>query len=85
MDYDSLAVGTSIFPPTSIYVASLTDGSDRRIASGMRPQFSPDGQQVAFLFDRKVYVVSTDGGEPRPLLPSFPLPPEWPGCPMASI
>ncbi len=71
MDYDSLAVGTSIYPPRSIYVVSLADNSDRWIASGMRPKFSPDGQQVAFRFGREYYVVSADGGEPRAITSEF--------------
>ncbi len=71
MDYDSLAIGTSIYPPRSIYVVSLADNSDRWIASGMRPKFSPDGQQVAFRFGREYYVVSADGGEPRAITSEF--------------
>jgi Tol biopolymer transport system component len=47
------------------YVTSLVDGSDRWIASGVVPRFSPDGALVAFESEGKVYVVSPEDGEPR--------------------
>ncbi len=56
---------------TGVYVASLTDGSDRRIASGTQPRFSPDGRLVAFQSGGKAYVVSAEGGEPRAITSEF--------------
>ncbi len=45
-------------------------------AADSRPQWSPDGRQIAFLSDRAkrgtalLYLIATDGGEAQPLMPS---------------
>src|SRR3990172_7065942 len=58
-----------------IWTASIGDGIARRLTSdaGMElfPRFSPDGKWIAFTGDfdgnRDVYVMPSDGGEPRRL------------------
>src|SRR5262245_37846053 len=45
-------------------------------AADRRPQWSPDGRQIAFLSDRatrgtaQLYIIDVDGGEARPLTPA---------------
>ncbi len=61
--------------PQGVLVRSKVDGSDRRQLTfppmrALHPQWSPDGTQVAFQatadlgVDRKIYLVSRDGGMP---------------------
>jgi dipeptidyl aminopeptidase/acylaminoacyl peptidase len=66
---------------SAIWVADV-DGSQppRQFTAGTaadrRPQWSPDGRQIAFLSDRatrgtaQLYLIGADGGEARPLTPS---------------
>ena len=72
-----------------IYVVSALGGPARRIAQrGQRPQFSPDGNWIAYqvggIFwgtrgDCKIYVIPSGGGEPRQLQTDFAaaLGPVW--------
>ena len=62
-----------------IYVISALGGDERLIApQGRRPQYSPDGTQIAYLVDvkatnlnSKIYLVASNGGPPRQLQPQF--------------
>ena len=60
-----------------IWIRDLSNGSDRRLTSlpnaDMAAAWSPDGRSIAFISNddfkqSELYVVSTDGGEPRRLL-----------------
>src|SRR5262249_16612526 len=76
-DGTALAIGASQTPSgggRGLYVTDLTLEGPRRIFSGwaMEPAWSPDGTQIAFGGpDGKVWIVGSDGQDPRPL----PLPP----------
>lgn len=50
----------SMMDPDGGNIVKLADG-------GFHPTFSPDGSRIAFTRGGVIYVVSTDGGEPRPL------------------
>ncbi len=58
-----------------IYTLPIAGGTAARLTSGMahdmQPRWSPDGKQVVFVSDRSgdenVWLVSSSGGEPRPL------------------
>jgi serine/threonine protein kinase/DNA-binding winged helix-turn-helix (wHTH) protein len=67
-----------------IYVAPLAGDAERLVAKfGRNPRFSPDGASILywtgdehfigdpFVPDGKVFVVSSQGGEPEPLIPDF--------------
>ena len=67
-----------------IYIAPVAGGSERLVAKfGLNPRFSPDGASILywtgeehfvrdpFVPDGKVFVVSSQGGEPKPLIPDF--------------
>ena len=44
------------FPPLSAWRAGVTD-----------PDLSPDGRQVAYAYDGQIWLIDTEGGEPRRL------------------
>src|SRR5690606_17904955 len=58
-----------------LYTMPITGGTATRLTHGiahdMQPRFSPDGRTVVFVSDRSgdenVWLLSLDGGEPRPL------------------
>ncbi len=59
-----------------IYMMSALGGEARRIArQGRHPRFSPDGSQVAYsvgpYMGAKMYVVASEGGQPRQIQPNF--------------
>jgi eukaryotic-like serine/threonine-protein kinase len=67
-----------------IYIAPVYGGYERLVARfGRNPRFSPDGAQIAYwsgeshnIYDRfvpggRIYVVSSQGGAPRQIQPSF--------------
>jgi Tol biopolymer transport system component len=59
-----------------IYSMSTLGGEARRIArQGRRPRFSPNGSQLAYSVGpdiyAKMYVVASEGGQPRQLQPDF--------------
>jgi Tol biopolymer transport system component/predicted Ser/Thr protein kinase len=63
-----------------IYLVNVLGGAARRLASGgMYPRFSPDGTRVLYMDDldfppmglQRMFLVSVDGGEPRPVVPGF--------------
>ena len=69
-----------------IYAVSTNGGREQRIApSGRRPRFSPDGRWIAYwvgaegsgdpvaLGSSKIFVVPSNGGEPRPIQPGFAI------------
>jgi dipeptidyl-peptidase 4 len=56
--------------PDGLYVLDEPTAPPRRLVAGdgspiLDPQFSPDGQQVAFVRESELYVVATEGGAPR--------------------
>ena len=63
-----------------IYTQAVTGGAPPKLVAkhGWRPRFSPDGKWIAFftMGDSyrfgKVFIVLSEGGEPRPIQPSFP-------------
>jgi predicted Ser/Thr protein kinase len=66
-----------------LYVMSTLGGQTRKLADrGRLPRFSPDGSQVSFLRDvgytptglLPMYLVSAEGGSPRPFQPDFGVP-----------
>ena len=65
------------FPEMDIFVVSLADGSERRLGTGDIPRFSPDGSLISFVSHwdspagSALFVVGTDGGEPRSIRPDF--------------
>jgi dipeptidyl aminopeptidase/acylaminoacyl peptidase len=62
------------FPESALWRSKL-DGSERLQLTfppinAHEPRWSPDGKQILFEdFPHKIYVVSADGGSPRPLMP----------------
>ena len=60
---------------SAIWLLSLQTGESRQLTGGVardsNPQWSPDGNQIAFISTRggpsQVYVIPVDGGEARPL------------------
>jgi Tol biopolymer transport system component/tRNA A-37 threonylcarbamoyl transferase component Bud32 len=61
-----------------IYVVDTLGGTEQKIVDGgHHPRFSPDGSQIAFLrpgflgTTGKIFLVSSQGGAPRPFLPEF--------------
>ncbi|PWB74047.1 MAG: hypothetical protein C3F15_08385, partial [Holophagae bacterium] len=63
-----------------LYIVNTLGGEARRLAShGVSPRFSPDGTRISFVASadyspgslRRMFVISADGGEPRPLLPQY--------------
>ena len=63
-----------------LYIVNTLGGPERRIADhGMNPRFSPDGSLISFVEDvawapgggRRMFLVSPDGGPPRPFQPDF--------------
>ncbi len=63
-----------------LYIVSTLGGQERRIADrGTAPRFSPDGSLISFVEDapwapgggRRMFLVSPDGGAPRPFQPGF--------------
>ena len=69
-----------------IYITGATGGTVRRVAQVARPRnprFSPDGRWIAYWIGRPIgitrapgatgeaFIVSSDGGSPRALLPAF--------------
>ncbi len=65
-----------------IFVAPITGGTARRITSHdgieLFPRFSPDGSRIAFSGEydgnREVYIIPTNGGEPKRITYSMDLP-----------
>jgi eukaryotic-like serine/threonine-protein kinase len=65
-----------------IYIMDALNGPEQKIAdSGRFPSFSPDGASVVYLVGSplvgraKLFLVSANGGEPRPFQPDFVVPP----------
>ena len=63
-----------------LYIVNTFGGEPRKLASdGSSPRFSPDGTRISFVAAdgysstglRRMFLVSVDGGEPRPLLPDY--------------
>jgi len=63
-----------------LYIISTLGGPERKIADrGTYPRFSPDGSLISFVEDspwapgggRRMFLVSPDGGPPRPFQPDF--------------
>ena len=87
----SMAIASGVTPDRGLYAAivggflvSTLGGNARRIADGgTRPQWSPDGTQIAYATgtssaylmhvadSRRIYVVDANGGEPRRIVPDF--------------
>ncbi len=68
---------------------SRADGSERHIPPmvAVQPRWSPDGKQIAFIANvpgklPRVFVVSSEGGEPEPVTALDSL---YPDCPPAEI
>ena len=59
--------------PRGLFVVDLTSGEQERLADGVGPRWSPDGERIAFLRGRDVYVIDSDGSDERRLT-------ETPGC-----
>jgi Tol biopolymer transport system component/predicted Ser/Thr protein kinase len=69
--------------PGALYVVSTLGGQPKKLAErGRLPRFSPDGSQVSFLRDvgyaptwlLPMFLVSSEGGTPRPFQPDFGVP-----------
>jgi len=63
-----------------IYIVNALGGGERKIAGrGIGPRFSPDGSTIAYVVVspsgriplNKIFLVSPEGGEPRPFQPGF--------------
>jgi len=63
-----------------IYVVNTLGGGERRIAGdGVFPRYSPDGSSIVYIDQPqwapegllRMFLVSTDGGHPRPFLPEY--------------
>lgn len=53
---------------TNVIYTINPDGSERtRIAEGYSPAWSPDGQEIGYLFDEALYVANADGSDARQL------------------
>ncbi len=71
--------------PQGILWRSKRDGSEKvqlsaPPLSAALPRWSPDGKRIAFFSSTKTYMVSTEGGSPRQLLPDDPegqVNPDW--------
>jgi Tol biopolymer transport system component len=63
--------------PAGIYLVPASGGDSRLLVpEGRSPRFSPDGKWIAYWTSRsdapsKVYAISPDGGQPRPIAPEF--------------
>jgi dipeptidyl aminopeptidase/acylaminoacyl peptidase len=55
-------------PEQAIWMASLRDGSVKRLAEGNTPEISPRGDRVAYIFKQQLMAVSLDGGKPDTLV-----------------
>jgi len=70
-----------------IYLVDALGGPERKIASqGMHPRFAPDGSTIVYLVPispvnrtGKLYLISSDGGTPKPFQPGFVIPTMGPG------
>jgi dipeptidyl aminopeptidase/acylaminoacyl peptidase/CubicO group peptidase (beta-lactamase class C family) len=65
-----------------LWTVPTTGGSPRRLTTGhadTSPAWSPDGSRIAFVRDRQIHVLTTDGGEPEPVtdLPLGAGAPAW--------
>jgi Tol biopolymer transport system component len=63
-----------------LYLVSTLGGQERKVTDrGVNPRFSPDGSLISFVEDvpwapggeRRMFLVSPDGGPPRPFQPDF--------------
>ncbi len=63
--------------PAGIYLVPASGGDARLLVpEGRSPRFSPDGKWIAYWTSQsdaasKVYAISPDGGQPRPIAPDF--------------
>ncbi len=74
-------VPTAIQGAHKIHVIDLQTGEDLIIARGVHPAWSPGGDQLAFIAEGELNVVSAQGGEPRRLSAQTMVPslfsPRW--------
>jgi TolB protein len=54
-------------PESEIFVVNADGSGRRRLADGGPPLWSPNGEQIAFVRNRDVYVMSADGSKQRNL------------------
>lgn len=51
----------------TIYVIDAKSGNEKKIASGLAPSWTPDGNNIVFQHQQGLWKVSVMGGEPEPI------------------
>jgi dipeptidyl aminopeptidase/acylaminoacyl peptidase len=55
-------------PEQAIYVASLRDGSVKKLVDGNSPRMSPKGDAIVYVFKQQVMLAPLDGSKPQTLI-----------------
>ncbi len=62
---DKVAFGglDEMLQPRGLFVVDLASGAQERLGDGVGPRWSPDGERIAFLRGRDLYVIDADGSD----------------------
>jgi Tol biopolymer transport system component len=60
-----------------LYVLDLDDGSSHRIGRGGAAAWSPDGDRIAYAGENGIWVMGSDGSDPRPVATGACAEPAW--------